>query len=141
MRESQSVRHMGTRFFWGCFMSAQNPIVLIPARMASMRLPNKPLAMIDGVPMIVRVWQCAVAADCGRVVVAAGDASIAEAIGAAGGEAVLTDPDLPSGSDPATLELMGRHQSIDTLAENADTIGYEILTSLGPRYSRRYIGG
>ena len=49
--------------------------------------------------------------------------------------------DLPSGTDPATLELMGRHQSIDTLADNADTIGYEILTSLGPRYSRRYIGG
>ncbi|MEQ8897535.1 MAG: alanine racemase [Roseovarius sp.] len=49
--------------------------------------------------------------------------------------------DLPSGSDPATLELLGRHQSIDTLAHNADTIAYEILTSLGARYSRRYIGG
>ena len=45
------------------------------------------------------------------------------------------------GSDPATLELTGRHQSIDTLADNADTIGYEILTSLGARYSRRYLGG
>lgn len=99
MRESQSVRHILQCFFWGCFMTAQNPIVLIPARMASTRLPNKPLAMIDGVPMIVRVWQCAVAADCGRVVVAAGDAAIGDVISQAGGEVVLTDPDLPSGSD------------------------------------------
>jgi len=45
------------------------------------------------------------------------------------------------GYDPKTLELLGRHQSIDTLADNADTIGYEILTSLGARYMRRYLGG
>ncbi|MEQ9261216.1 MAG: alanine racemase [Roseovarius sp.] len=44
------------------------------------------------------------------------------------------------GRDPAALELMGLHQSIDTLAENADTIPYEILTSLGARYTRRYLG-
>jgi alanine racemase len=42
--------------------------------------------------------------------------------------------------DPESLELLGRHQSIDTLADNAGTIGYEILTSLGPRYTRRYTG-
>jgi len=45
------------------------------------------------------------------------------------------------GHDPKTLELLGRHQPIDTLADNADTIGYEILTSLGARYMRRYLGG
>ncbi|MRU14179.1 alanine racemase [Roseovarius sp. A21] len=45
------------------------------------------------------------------------------------------------GYDPKSLELLGRHNSIDTLADNADTIGYEILTSLGNRYSRRYLGG
>jgi alanine racemase len=45
------------------------------------------------------------------------------------------------GYDPETLELLGRHNSIDTLADNAGTIGYEILTSLGDRYSRRYLGG
>ncbi|MBZ0122348.1 MAG: alanine racemase, partial [Roseovarius sp.] len=44
------------------------------------------------------------------------------------------------GYDPAALELLGRHQSVDTLAENAGTIGYEILTALGPRYARRYRG-
>jgi alanine racemase len=41
---------------------------------------------------------------------------------------------------PKTLDILGPHQSVDDLAEAADTIGYEILTSLGPRYARRYIG-
>jgi alanine racemase len=45
------------------------------------------------------------------------------------------------GHDPASLQLLGPHQTIDTLADNAGTIGYEILTSLGARYTRRYIGG
>lgn len=45
------------------------------------------------------------------------------------------------GDDPESLELLGRHQSVDTLADNAGTIGYEILTSLGPRYRRRYVDG
>ncbi|MEM8586915.1 MAG: 3-deoxy-manno-octulosonate cytidylyltransferase [Pseudomonadota bacterium] len=76
-----------------------NPIILIPARLASARLPNKPMVDICGVPMIVRVWQQAVAAEIGPVVVAAGDRPIADAIIGAGGESVLTDPDLPSGSD------------------------------------------
>ena len=75
------------------------PIVLIPARMASTRLPGKPLADIAGVPMIVRVWQRAVAAGIGPVAVAAAEPEIAAAVEAAGGRAVLTDPDLPSGSD------------------------------------------
>jgi len=43
-------------------------------------------------------------------------------------------------NDPTSLELLGRHQSVDTLADNAGTIGYEILTSLGSRYHRRYRG-
>lgn len=76
-----------------------NPIVLIPARLASSRLPDKALADIHGEPMIVHVWRRAIEADVGRVVVAAGDPPIAEAVRAVGGEAVLTDPDLPSGTD------------------------------------------
>jgi len=76
-----------------------NPILLIPARMASTRLPGKPLADIGGVPMIVRVWERAVAADLGPVVVAAAEAEIVAAVERAGGQAVLTDPELPSGSD------------------------------------------
>ncbi len=75
------------------------PVVLIPARMASTRLPGKPLADIAGTPMIVRVWQQAMAAGIGPVVVAAAEAEIVAAIEGAGGKAVLTSPDLPSGSD------------------------------------------
>ncbi|MGZ6009180.1 MAG: 3-deoxy-manno-octulosonate cytidylyltransferase [Rhizomicrobium sp.] len=75
------------------------PIVLIPARMASTRLPGKPLADIAGLPMIVRVWRQATAAGIGPVVVAAAEREIADAVESAGGRAVLTPPDLPSGSD------------------------------------------
>ena len=50
----------------------------------------------------------------------------------------ITDCDDPS---PKTLELLGPQQGVDTLAEAAGTIGYEILTSLGARYTRRYVGG
>ena len=75
------------------------PIILIPARLASTRLPNKPLADIGGAPMIVRVWQRAVAARAGEVVVACDSDAIRQAVEAAGGKAVLTDPQLPSGSD------------------------------------------
>lgn len=78
---------------------AVRPIILIPARLAATRLPRKPLADIKGEPMIVHVWRRAVASGLGRVVVACDDAAIADAIHAVGGEAVLTDPHHPSGSD------------------------------------------
>ena len=74
-------------------------IVLIPARLGSTRLPNKPLAEIAGVPMIVQVWRRACEAGVGPVLVACAEPAIADAVRAAGGEAVLTDPDLPSGTD------------------------------------------
>ena len=76
-----------------------NPIVLIPARMASTRLPGKPLADIHGVPMIVHVWRRAVAAKIGPVYVACAEDAIKAAVEASGGAAVLTDPSHPSGSD------------------------------------------
>jgi len=66
--------------------------------MAATRLPNKPLADIGGKPMIVRAWEQAAQSGF-RVAVAAGDPEIVEVVEAAGGLAVLTDPDLPSGSD------------------------------------------
>ena len=86
-----------------------NPLVIIPARMASTRLPGKPLADICGMPMIVRVWRQAVAADVGPVIVAAAEPEIVQAIESAGGRALLTDPALPSGSDRvhAAAELAG----------------------------------
>ncbi|MCB1499930.1 MAG: 3-deoxy-manno-octulosonate cytidylyltransferase [Bauldia sp.] len=73
-------------------------IVLIPARMAAMRLPGKPLADINGLPMIVHVWRRAVEAGIGRVAVATDDDRIAAAIIAAGGEAVMTAPEHPNGT-------------------------------------------
>ena len=76
-----------------------NPIVLIPARMTSLRLPDKPLADIAGRPMIVHVWERARAAGIGPVYVACAEPAIAEAVKKAGGEAVLTRADHPSGSD------------------------------------------
>jgi 3-deoxy-manno-octulosonate cytidylyltransferase (CMP-KDO synthetase) len=76
-----------------------NPVIVIPARMASTRLPGKPLADIAGLPMIVRVWKQAMAAKLGPVIVAAAEHEIADAIEKAGGTVVMTDADLPSGSD------------------------------------------
>ncbi|MGH6886098.1 MAG: cytidylyltransferase domain-containing protein, partial [Geminicoccales bacterium] len=67
--------------------------------MASTRLPGKPLAEIAGEPMIVQVWRRAQEAELGPVVVAAAEPEIARVVEAAGGTAVLTRPDHPSGSD------------------------------------------
>jgi 3-deoxy-manno-octulosonate cytidylyltransferase (CMP-KDO synthetase) len=97
-----------------------NPIVIIPARMAATRLPDKPLADIGGIPMIVRVLRQAQAAGAGPVAVAAGDSAIVEAVEAAGGRAVLTDPALPSGSDRilaalAELDPKGAHDVVINL--------------------------
>ena len=73
--------------------------VLIPARLASTRLPNKPLADIGGLPMIVRVAQRVMSGTDSRVVVAADREEIITACQAHGIEAVLTRTDHPSGSD------------------------------------------
>ena len=87
--------------------STFSPLVLIPARMAATRLPGKPLADVCGVPMIVQVWRRAREADVGPVVVATSEAEIVAAVKDHGGEAVLTRPDHPSGSD-RIFEALGR---------------------------------
>ena len=94
-----------------------NPIVVIPARMGSTRLPGKPLADIGGVPMIVRVWREAVRADVGPVVVAAAEKKIARAIEDAGGKAVLTEPELSSGTDRvhAALQQIDAQETYDAV--------------------------
>lgn len=76
-----------------------NPIVVIPARMASTRLPGKPLADIAGRPMIAWMVDIARAAAAGPVLVAAAEEEVAEAALQAGANVAMTDPDLPSGSD------------------------------------------
>ena len=74
-------------------------LIVIPARMASTRFPNKPMALIKNKPMIAHVWERAVKADVGRVLVACCEKEVYECIQSIGGEAVLTDPNLPSGTD------------------------------------------
>lgn len=90
----------------------QNTIVVIPARMASTRLPGKPMADINGTPMIVHVWRRAQEANVGHVLVAAAEAEIANAVRVAGGDAIVTDPKLASGSDrvAAALALRDKKQ-------------------------------
>ncbi|HXE01253.1 MAG TPA: 3-deoxy-manno-octulosonate cytidylyltransferase [Hyphomicrobium sp.] len=77
----------------------RNTLIVIPARMHATRLPGKPLADIRGRPMIVRVWQRAVAANAGHVIVATDSEEIVKVVTAAGGEAVMTRADHASGSD------------------------------------------
>ncbi|MDD9878556.1 MAG: 3-deoxy-manno-octulosonate cytidylyltransferase [Magnetovibrio sp.] len=115
-----------------------NPIVLIPARLASTRLPNKPLAEIGGQPMIVQVWNRAREADVGPVVVACAEQAIFEAVRDAGGEAVLTDPDHPSGSDRifealAKTDGEGRFDAVVNLQGDLPTIAPDAVRAvLGP---------
>jgi 3-deoxy-manno-octulosonate cytidylyltransferase (CMP-KDO synthetase) len=76
-----------------------DPIIVIPARMAATRLPDKPLADINGKPMIVHVYERALEAGIGPVIVATDSRAIAAAVEAVGGRAILTREDHPSGSD------------------------------------------
>ena len=94
-----------------------NPIVVIPARLASTRLPDKPLADIAGQTMIERVWRQAMKARSGPVLVAAAEQKIVDVIVRAGGQAVLTDPALPSGTDRvfAALESVDRAGAHDVV--------------------------
>jgi 3-deoxy-manno-octulosonate cytidylyltransferase (CMP-KDO synthetase) len=75
------------------------PVVLIPARMQSSRLPNKPLADIAGKPMIWHVWQRALAANVSRVVVATDSQQIVDAMSALGAEVVMTSDKHLSGTE------------------------------------------
>jgi 3-deoxy-manno-octulosonate cytidylyltransferase (CMP-KDO synthetase) len=84
-----------------------NPVIMIPARLAASRLPNKPLADLNGEPMIVAVWRRAIEADIAPVWIATDTQAIADAIHAVGGKAVLTRVDHPSGSD-RVFEALGK---------------------------------
>lgn len=89
-----------------------DPLIVIPARMAAMRLPGKPMADIHGEPMIVHVWRRAMEAGIGPVIVATDSNEIAAAITKAGGQAVLTRADHPSGSDRI-------HEAVEAFDPNA----------------------
>jgi 3-deoxy-manno-octulosonate cytidylyltransferase (CMP-KDO synthetase) len=96
------------------------PLIVIPARLASTRLPGKPLADIHGAPMIIHVWRGAIAAGIGPVLVAAAEPEVAQAVERAGGAALLTRPDHASGSDRVweaveQADARGRHDVIVNL--------------------------
>ena len=104
-----------------------DPLVLIPARLAATRLPNKPLAEIAGEPMIVHVWRRAVEAGIGPVAVATDSPDIAEAVARAGGRAVMTRTDHASGSDRIfeaveKLDPEGRHDVVVNVQGDLPTI-------------------
>jgi 3-deoxy-manno-octulosonate cytidylyltransferase (CMP-KDO synthetase) len=115
-----------------------SPIVLIPARMASTRLPRKPLADIQGEPMIAHVWRRAVEADVGPVVVAADDLAIVRAVEAAGGRAIMTRFDHSSGSDRifeaiGAIDPDGRHDIIVNVQGDLPTIAaHAVRAALAP---------
>jgi 3-deoxy-manno-octulosonate cytidylyltransferase (CMP-KDO synthetase) len=108
-------------------MTKTRALVLIPARMAATRLPGKPLLDIAGLPMIVHVLRRAEAAQIGRVAVATDAAEIASVVAAHGGEAVMTRPDHPSGSDRiyealCKLDPRGEIEAIINLQGDLPTI-------------------
>lgn len=104
-----------------------DPMIVIPARMAATRLPGKPLAAIGGRPMVLHVLDRAREAGIGPVVVACAEREIAAIVEAAGGRAVLTAPELPSGSDRvhAALGIVDpdrRHDVVVNLQGDLPTI-------------------
>ena len=119
-----------------------DPLVLIPARLAATRLPNKPLAEIAGEAMIVHVWRRAVEAGIGPVVVATDTAEIARVVEAAGGLAVMTRADHPSGSDRLaealeTVDPEGRHDVVVNVQGDLPTIDPGVIgAAVGPLSDR-----
>ena len=93
-------------------------IIIIPSRMASTRFPGKPMVKIAGIPMVQRVWEQAIAAKIGEVYVACSENEVYDLISERGGNAILTDPKLPSGTD----RIFAAFQQI----ENSSDIKYII---------------
>lgn len=118
-------------------MTDSRILVLIPARMAATRLPGKPLLDIAGQPMIVHVLRRAEEAAIGRVAVATDTAEIADAVRAAGGEAVMTRAAHPSGSDRIheamqTLDPTGKAEIVVNLQGDFPTILPETIRAALP---------
>jgi 3-deoxy-manno-octulosonate cytidylyltransferase (CMP-KDO synthetase) len=108
------------------------PLIVIPARLAATRLPGKPLADIHGRPMIAWMAEIALKSGQGPVLVAAAEPEIAAAAKAAGAEAVLTDPDLPSGTDRVFAAVQqfdpaGQHDVVVNLQGDMPTVAPAII--------------
>ncbi len=109
--------------------------IIIPARMASQRFPNKPMAKIDGIPMIERVWRQGVESKIGDVFVACCENEVFDLISSKGGKAIMTDPNLPSGTDRifeaySSLENKDDYESIINLQGDMPLIDTLVLESV-----------
>jgi 3-deoxy-manno-octulosonate cytidylyltransferase (CMP-KDO synthetase) len=107
-------------------------LIIIPARIASSRLPRKALADIGGEPLIVRTYKCSVASGVGDVIVACDCEEIADPVRKAGGIAILTDPALPSGTDRGFAALSmydksGKYGFIINVQGDLPFIGAEFI--------------
>ncbi len=117
---------------------ADDVLILIPARMASTRLPGKPLADIAGQPMIVHVLRRAEAAGIGAVAVATDSEPVAAAVEKAGGRAVMTRADHVSGSDRifealGLIDPEGRAKIVVNLQGDLPTLSpHDLKAALGP---------
>ena len=101
-------------------------IVIIPARMASKRFPNKPLALINGIPKIQRVWENAIKSNIGNTYVACSEKEVFDLITNLGGSAIMTDQKLPSGTDPSTHRNAYRRQSLARRLSSALSAGLRL---------------
>ena len=92
-------------------------VIIIPARMASKRFPDKPLVLINGIPMIQRVWEQAIKSNLGDTYVACSEKEVFDLITNLGGTAIMTDPKLPSGTDRvyAALEQITDYKSYQSI--------------------------
>ena len=109
--------------------------VIIPARMASKRFPNKPMAKIDGIPMIERVWRQGMDSKIGDVFVACCEKEVFDLISSRGGKAIMTNPNHPSGTDRifeafSSLENKDDYESIINLQGDMPLIDPMILENV-----------
>jgi len=93
----------------------QKNLIIIPVRMASTRLPNKPLANIAGKTMIHRVYEQALKAKAGEVIIACDGEEIAQEAYKIGAKFIITDPRLPSGTDRIYQALLAHGGDYDTI--------------------------
>ena len=120
--------------------------IIIPARMASQRFPNKPMAKINGIPMIERVWRQGINSKVGDVFVACSEEEVFNLIISKGGKAIMTDPNLHSGTDRVfaafnLLENKEDYESIINLQGDMPLIDYKNIQSANiPLYNGYDIG-
>lgn len=117
------------------------PIIIIPSRLQSQRLPRKPLALINGKPMIEHVWQKACQAELGQVYVTSADSEILDVINAKGGNTIKTRSDHPTGSD-RIFEAWAKIKEEQNIQNDQDYLVVNFqgdLPTFSPQYFKQLI--